>query len=167
MEKVLREFGFDKNQTQNYECPPSAPLQECPLGWFRIIDSCIWVSPPDMTLDAENATLYCKTKLPTARLFEPRTQILNTLVPELVTFLDGSHLNENFWLGMNDKVNERQFVYTSSGEPVGFTNWLDGQPDGRTSQNCVVFAQREESKKKWRDDGCHHARRFICEKFLK
>ena len=95
VQKVLREFGFDKNQTRNCECecpecptpecPKPAALKECPEGWFRIINSCIWVSPPHIRLDVGNATLHCMTKLSNARLFEPRTQMLNNIVRELVT----------------------------------------------------------------------------------
>ena len=177
MQKVLREFGFDKNQTENCECPTPecptpecptpAPLQDCPLGWFRIRNSCIWVSPSDMRLNVENAKLHCITKLSNARLFEPRTQMLNYLVPEFITILDGSHLNYYLWLGMNDKGRETQYVYNSSEEPIGFTNWVDGQPDGHTGQNCVVFDYRnKESKAKWRDVECRMAYRFICEKIL-
>ena len=119
VQKVLREFGFDKNQTENCECPTPecltpAALQECPEGWFRIINSCIWVSPLHIKkLNFENATLHCMTKLPNARLFEPRTQMLNDIVAELITIIDGAHRNNNFWLGMNDKVNENQYVYLS------------------------------------------------------
>ena len=174
VQKVLRKFGFDKNQTEDCECqcpecPTAKAHQECPEGWFRIINSCIWVSPThsqSLKLNAENATLHCMTKLPNARLFEPRTQMLNDLVAEFITILDGSHLNYYLLLGMNDKGRETQYVYNSSEEPIGFTNWLDGQPDGRTSQNCAVFAQAEENKKKWRDDNCGLSRRFICEKIL-
>ena len=175
VQKVLKEFGFDKNQTEDCECqcpecPTAKAHQECPEGWFRIINSCIWVSPThsqSLKLNAENATLHCMTKLPNARLFEPRTQMLNDLVAEFITILDGSHLNYYLWLGMNDKGRETQYVYNSSEEPIGFTNWVDGQPDGHTGQNCVVFDYRnKESKAKWRDVECRMAYRFICEKIL-
>ena len=107
------------------------------------------------------------TKLSDARLFEPRTQFHNALVRELVTLVDGSHLTDNyFWLGMNDKGREAQYVYNSSKEPIIFINWLDGQPDGSTNQNCVVFDGNKETKAKWRDLVCGTAQRFICEKIL-
>ena len=35
------------------------------------------------------------------------------IVAELITIIDGAHRNNNFWLGMNDKVNENQYVYLS------------------------------------------------------
>ena len=89
---------------------------------------------------------------------------LNNLVAELTTILDGS--NSYFWLGMNDKVNENQFVYNSSEEPISLTSWIDGQPNGGTTQNCVVFDSNKETKAKWRDLECGTAYRFICEKIL-
>ena len=96
MQKVLREFGF--NNSQNGTDLTDA-AQDCPSDWFRILDSCLWVSPPGLMLNAENATSYCQTKLPNSRLFEPISHVQNTLARELVTALDGMHRNEYLWIG--------------------------------------------------------------------
>ena len=99
MKEVLREFGFD-DANQNETNPiDAAQVQDCPSDWIRIQDSCYWVSPPSLKLNAENATLYCKTMVENSRLFEPRTQLQNSLVRELVTALDGTHRIENIWIG--------------------------------------------------------------------
>ena len=94
MEEVLREFGLENNQN---ETNPTA--QDCPSDWIRIQDSCFWVSPPSVKLNAENSTSYCKTMVENSRLFEPRTQLQNSLVRELVTVLDGTQRNDNIWIG--------------------------------------------------------------------
>ena len=96
MQKVLREFGFDNSQN---ETDLTDAIQDCPPGWLRILDSCYWVSPQSFRLTNENATSYCQTELSNSRLFEPRSQMQNTLVRELVTQLDGSHKNTNIWIG--------------------------------------------------------------------
>ena len=98
MQKVLREFGFDNNQNET-DLTDAAQAQDCPSEWFRILDSCYWVSPQSFRLTNENATSYCQTELSNSRLFEPRSQMQNTLVRELVTQLDGSHKNTNIWIG--------------------------------------------------------------------
>ena len=98
MKEVLREFGFEMNQNQT-EPLDAAQAQDCPSDWIRIQDSCYWVSPPSLKLNAENATLYCKTMVENSRLFEPRSQLQNTIVRDLITALDGSHRDDNFWIG--------------------------------------------------------------------
>ena len=98
MQKVLREFGFDNNQNET-DLTDVAQAQDCPSDWFRILDSCLWVSPPSLVLNAKNATSYCQTKLPNSRLFEPISHVQNTLARELVTALDGVHRHEYIWIG--------------------------------------------------------------------
>ena len=163
MEEVLREFGLGNNQN---ETNPTA--QDCPSDWFRILDSCFWVSPPSLKLNAENATSYCKTKLPNSRLFEPRSQLQNTLVRELIPALDGAHRNDNFWIGLNDHQHSGRFFYDSTDEPIIFTNWHPGQFQGGNGENCVVYDSREAHKTEWHDVPCSTRNdRFICEKPLK
>ena len=60
MQKVLREFGFNNSQNET-DLTDAAQTQDCPSDWFRILDSCLWVSPPSLVLNAENATSYCQT----------------------------------------------------------------------------------------------------------
>jgi uncharacterized delta-60 repeat protein len=40
------------------------------------------------------------------------------------------------WIGLNDAAKEGEFVW-ASGEPVGYTNWVGGQPSGEVGQNYV------------------------------
>ena len=83
MKEVLREFGFD-DASQNETNPmDAAQAQDCPSDWIRIQDSCYWVSPLSVKLNAENSTSYCKTMVENSRLFEPRSQLQNTLVQSI------------------------------------------------------------------------------------
>ncbi|MCB9881252.1 MAG: hypothetical protein H6834_05630 [Planctomycetes bacterium] len=45
----------------------------------------------------------------------------------------------HLWIGLNDVANEGTFVW-SSGEPLGFTRWGAGEPNGSTSENYVHIA---------------------------
>ncbi|GEM_PF-479837 len=47
------------------------------------------------------------------------------------TFGSYGGVRRSLWIGLNDVVTEGTFVW-SSGEPVTFLNWLDGQPDNNT-----------------------------------
>lgn len=40
----------------------------------------------------------------------------------------GSYSSWRYWIGLNDIANEGQFVWVN-GEPVGYTNWIPGQPN--------------------------------------
>merc|ERR1711860_233206 len=146
MKEVLREFGFDDANQNETNPMDAAQAQDCPSDWFRILDSCYWVSPPSLGLNPENVTLYCKTMVENSRLFEPRSALQNSLVRELVTALDGTHRNDWIWIGMNDHQHDGRFFYDSTDEPIIFTNWASGQPNVGSGENCVVYFFGEETK---------------------
>ena len=53
---------------------------------------------------------------------------------------NGFRLNKDhwrIWLGVNDRAEERKFVYEGSNEIVTFTNWLSGQPNDNSNDDCV------------------------------
>lgn len=49
------------------------------------------------------------------------------------TFVNGA---ECLWIGLNDQATEGAFDW-ASGEPVGYTNWNFGEPNGGTIENVV------------------------------
>merc|ERR1712049_55112 len=109
LQVILREFGFD-DANQNETNPiDAAQVQDCPSDWIRIQDSCFWVSPPSVKLNAENSTSYCKTMVENSRLFEPRSPLQNSVVRDLVTVLDGTHRNDYIWIGFNDHQLDGRF----------------------------------------------------------
>merc|ERR1711860_54333 len=118
----------------------------CPIGWFRILDSCLWVSPKDTKLSHDDAYMYCKRKISGGQLFEPRSKVQNDYVKDLVDAIDGEIFGAHLWIGINDHMEEGTFVYSKSEEPILFENWESGQPNVTTRQNCVAFF-----KKKWHD----------------
>lgn len=55
------------------------------------------------------------------------------------------------WVGLNDVASEGQFVW-SSGEPVGYTNWAQGEPQGGLTENWVAIrTQALGPARKWID----------------
>merc|ERR1712062_955927 len=135
----------------------------CPLGWFRILDSCLWVPPRGTRLNYNDAYMFCKRKIPGGKLFEPLSKIHNDYAKDLVDAIDGVTYPNRIWIGINDHREEGRYVYTKSDEPILFENWLQGQPDNYTTENCIVHAG---SSKLWRDIECTDRYRFICEKYL-
>ena len=60
-----------------------------------------------------------------------------------------SHDGRDVWIGLNDAASEGNFVW-SSGEPVTYTNWRSGEPNGSTLENYVIIRWEEGQ---WND---HH-----------
>merc|ERR1712203_625484 len=58
----------------------------------------------------------------------------------------------NFWLGINDRHTEGQWVLESTGKSVVFTDWNSGEPNnaGRT-ENCAFINAQD----KWNDVDCN------------
>ncbi|XP_072202183.1 C-type lectin domain family 3 member A [Excalfactoria chinensis] len=63
-----------------------------------------------------------------------------------------------FWLGVNDMVNEGKFVDVN-GMALQYFNWDRAQPNGGKRENCVFFS----TQGKWVDEVCRTAKRYICE----
>ena len=143
----------------------------CPLGWFRILDSCLWVPPKGTLLAYNDAYMFCKGKISGGKLFEPLSKIHNDYARDLVDAIDGETYQGGIWIGINDRMEEGRFVYTSSDKPILFENWhtaAAGQSAGGTAgtvHNCITFNIGAETKK-WSDIYCKFSFRFICEKYL-
>ena len=46
------------------------------------------------------------------------------------------------WLGGSDIAREGYFVWNSSGNPLNYTLWNPGAPNGLTSENCMLMHAR-------------------------
>merc|ERR1711953_1464265 len=144
---VLSEFftepnsETDANRNQTESNHATNLFAGCPLGWFRILDSCIWVPPKETKLKYDND--YTR---------------------DLVDAIDGEEYPDFLWIGINDHMEEGRYVYTKSDEPILFENWFENQPDNSTSQNCI--GQNTANTAKWNDITCTNELRFICEKYL-
>merc|ERR1712062_26779 len=176
MQDVLSEFFTDdflNNLRPNSETDANRNQTEgnhttnlfagCPIGWFRILDSCLWVSPKETKLTYDDAYMFCKRKIPGGKLFEPLSKAHNDYAKDLVDAIDGETYANYLWLGINDHMEEGQYVYTKSDEPILFENWYENQPDNGPTQNCIG---QNPNNAKWNDLGCKQEHRFICEKYL-
>merc|ERR1712062_584020 len=152
----------DANQNQTEGNHTSNLFAGCPIGWFRILDSCLWVSPKDMKLNHDSAYMHCSRKIPGGKLLEPLSTAHNDFARNLVDAFDETS-STWIWIGINDIMEENRFVYTKSGKPILFENWHAGQPNGKTTENCITQIP---STGKWYDTNCANTSRFICEKYL-
>ena len=156
-----------KNQNRNR-------ISSCPSGWYRILDSCIWLSRETKNFDSANRE--CGRLTRNGRLFEPKSRLQNELVLTLVKHRQQKH---KAWVGITDREFEGKFKYVSSGKDVFFTNWATGEPnDHQDGQDCVNFYSiysnfklengklELESQSRWDDESCNAKFHFICEKPL-
>ena len=73
--------------------------------------------------------------------------------------------DEPIWIGLNDKINERNFVW-SDGTGYSFKNWETGEPNNwfndtlNLDEDCVQFRRR--GTWKWNDFECTKKSKFIC-----
>lgn len=69
--------------------------------------------------------------------------------------------NQHYWIGLNDRRNESQFVW-SDGTPYNrsvYSNWYPGEPNDRAGEDCVeLYGSR------WNDDNCKKEYSYICER---
>ena len=86
----------------------------------------------------------------------------------LVNAIDDEVYNNFVWIGINDQMEEGQYVYTKSDEPILFENWAAGNPSGQTLKNCIGHHTylSDTMEGKWIDFPCYRELRFICEKYL-
>ena len=77
------------------------------------------------------------------------------------TFIRSAFPSGDYWIGGSDLAQEGTFIWYS-GNPLTFTAWLSGEPNGGNSENCI----RIDTDGKWRDKSCSWALHSICEKQL-
>ena len=113
-------------------------VSECPFGWNRLSSTCAWASPKDKKLNFNDAILYCKrmtTNNQRPRLAEPRNSVQNEELRHLINVLDAEDYNGYILIGVHDQINEGQFVYASSEQPISYDNWRHDQPNDGTNGN--------------------------------
>ena len=61
----------------------------------------------------------------------------------------------DFWIGVNDKANEGNFVYASDNSSIAWNDWADGQPNSyKGNQDCVAVINERMG---WDDRQCNGA----------
>ena len=62
----------------------------------------------------------------------------NSFIRNSVLNFDGN--DRNGWIGLTDRDAEGSFIWTNN-EPVGYTNWIPGEPNGGITQNYAGMVQ--------------------------
>jgi len=65
------------------------------------------------------------------------------------------------WIGLKDFQDEGTFTWMNQ-DPVGFTNWAEGEPSGEEEEDCVSMGEDG----KWSDDHCKDKLPYVCQKDL-
>ena len=65
-----------------------------------------------------------------------------------------------WWIGINDRAQEDNFVW-SSGEPVTYLNWAGGEPNDSNGEDCTELNRFGDDT--WNDINCNQSLLFICE----
>ena len=110
-----------------------------------------------MNKNYNDANKFCKNK--GARLFEPRSKNINTLIYDKSVEVFGG--SQETWLGINDLKTQEVYVFASNGEKISTFIWASGQPNDR-SDRCVAFGVGF-NQKSWYDRPCSYKNYFICE----
>ena len=132
---VLTITVFGLTQGKKFRLNRNHRGMECPSGWYRIMESCIWLSREKKSFD--DAHQHCGQLIEHGRLFEPKNLLQNDLV---LTLLDMRQKEAQYaWIGITDRQTEGKFKYVSSGKDAFFTKWAIGEPNGGEDQNCVNF----------------------------
>ena len=103
-------------------------------------------------------------------MFEPKNEKVNIEVTNLAK----DRGLDSFWLGINDKSQENNFVYASDGSPIIYENWCGpdccrgshGEPSG--NGDCVRIGIGHHLScsdlSAWDDEPCSNVKPFVCEK---
>jgi hypothetical protein len=71
------------------------------------------------------------------------------------------------WLGGIDKAEEGTWIWSSSGSPLGYTNWNKGEPnDLKGKEDCMEILGDGAKNGLWNDMPCSQSLRSVCEKYL-
>lgn len=72
--------------------------------------------------------------------------------------------NEGFWIGGTNLGNEPHFYWMGHQKPMTFTDWLGGQPENRSGENCIEISTANGLK--WNGRTCLQLNNFICEEIF-
>ncbi|XP_065663104.1 uncharacterized protein LOC136085711 isoform X2 [Hydra vulgaris] len=130
----------------------------CENGWFEYGKYCYFFQ--NKTLKGKNwsdASLSCQFM--GGHLLSIEDEAENSFIKNILN--DDSLKKDNYWIGLNDDCNNREFKWSDS-KNLKFSNWLPKKPNNLVNgENCV-----ETNRIGWNDNDCTNYNGFIC-KFVK
>ena len=130
----------------------------CPTGWDGFGNSCykfVVRSLQVRGLNWENARRVC------LNYGGDLVSVQNKSEMDFIYSKSSKAWREHYWIGLNDRRNESQFVWsdgTSFNRSV-YNNWGTGEPNDRGGEDCVeLYLTR------WNDDSCKKEYGYICER---
>lgn len=68
----------------------------------------------------------------------------------------------NLWLGAHDLGTNGNYIWVSTGKPLDFSNWSQGNPDNHKGlEHCAHIWDRGDFE--WNDSPCSYKIGYICE----
>jgi len=130
-------------------------LDNCPCGWNGYGNSCYQFVHQLGGVNWESARRDC---------LGSGGDLVSITDQSEMSFVSNKSINawnQHYWIGLNDRRNESQFVW-SDGTPYNvsvYSNWHQGEPSDRSGEDCV-----ELYRTRWNDNGCKEEFGYICEK---
>uniref|UniRef100_A0A0B7B6E0 C-type lectin domain-containing protein n=1 Tax=Arion vulgaris TaxID=1028688 RepID=A0A0B7B6E0_9EUPU len=130
---------------------------DCLEGWRELNEHCYSFHKEAVTWIV--AFSYCESIR--ARLVEIHSEEVEKW---LVTQLDELGFEKTF-AGMSRRIHAPNWLWETSGICPTYTNWIDGEPNGDASEECLEI--NVDASKGWNDVSCVENKPFICEKSAK
>lgn len=133
-----------------------APGAACPKGYSKVPQgarSCFKVNNTPLTWN--DAIYGCALDNGTLASLQSKEE-----VDLVVSLIKASGISEA-WIGLHDSSNEGKYVWLD-GSPIPFSEWLQGEPNGARSENCIVQSKGN-FMSGWADRPCAEMKAFTCE----
>ncbi|XP_060556685.1 neurocan core protein-like isoform X2 [Ruditapes philippinarum] len=125
----------------------------CPANRYLFLGSCYYKSTKALKwLEAEEDCIDLG-----GHLVEITSEQENDFIQSILS------VGKRFWIGLNDRVTESDFVWVSSGSKASsvYTHWFRGEPNNvNGTEDCVEIYTTGD----WNDRDCSEVSHYICEK---
>ncbi|MFB8283010.1 C-type lectin domain-containing protein [Nocardia colli] len=101
-------------------------------AWIPTKSGNFWVTSDIATWDT--AMMYCQQS--GMRLVSLETAAKND---DLLSILESMNVAAVWTSGTDVVSGDGEYVWASTGEPFGYTNWVDGETPHSANDNCVVL----------------------------
>ncbi|XP_074614470.1 uncharacterized protein LOC141874200 [Acropora palmata] len=132
------------------------PGAACPKGYSKVPEgsrSCFKVNTTPLTWD--DSIYGCALDNGSLASLQSKEEA------DLVVSLIRASNESEAWIGLHDSSSEGRYVWLD-GSAIPFSEWLQGEPNGRTSENCIIQSKGT-FLSGWADRPCSEKKAFVCE----